>query len=230
MEWTEMLGHGIYTVPEAARLTRVSARRIKNWLKGYQYLVKEGDRDASPVWKPDIPEVDGSLALSFRDLMEVQFVEAFLSSGVKWKTLRKAAEAAAEIIHDTHPFSTKRFKTDGRSIFLEIAATTGEPSLLELAQRQYGIYEVVDPFLFKSIEFGPGPIGVAERWHPLFPNLAVVVDPRVSFGQPTVEGIPTYIVASAAEAEESASRAAAVYGIGVSSVEAAIEFESKLAA
>lgn len=181
-----------------------------------------------PVWKHEIPILDERLALSFRDLVEVQFVEAFLKHGVRWRALRKAAEIAAEIIRSSHPFSTKRFKTDGQTIFVEMATESHEPSLLDLIRRQYTIYQIVEPFLFESLEFGSA--GEAQRWHPLWPNPRVVVDPRLSFGQPTVEGIPTYIVAAAAEAEDSPLRTAAIYDIELASVEAAIEFEHKLAA
>jgi uncharacterized protein (DUF433 family) len=160
--------------------------------------------------------------------VEVQFVQAFLQHGVKWKALRKAAEIAAEIIRSSHPFSTKRFKTDGQTIFLEIAEESHEPSLLDLVQRQYTIHDIVEPFLFESLEFGSA--GGAERWHPLWPNRRVVVDPHISFGQPTVEGIPTYIVAGAAKVEDSTRRTAAIYDIEPASVEAAVELENRLAA
>lgn len=223
-----MLGRGIYAVPEAARLTGVSAQRIRRWVSGYSFPSATGRHESLPVWKHEIPVLADSLALSFRDLVEVRFVEAFLRHGVKWKALRKAAELAAELIRSSHPFSTKRFKTDGQTIFLEIAEESREPSLLDLIRRQYTIHDIVEPHLFESLEFGSA--GGAERWHPLWPNRRVVVDPRISFGQPTVEGIPTYIVAGSVRVEDSTPRTAAIYGIELASVEAAVEFEHKLAA
>lgn len=228
MNWTEMLGRGIYAVPEAARLTGVSTQRIRRWVIGYTYRSGEKELSSSPVWKHDVPAIDGSLALSFRDLIEIQFIDRFLQHGVKWKALRTAASLAAEIIESSHPFSTKRFKTDGRSIFLEIAEESHEPSLLDLVRRQYNIYDFVEPFLFDSLEFDLS--GGPERWHPLYPNRRVVVDPQIAFGQPTVEGIPTYIVDGAVKAEESESRVAAIYEIDRASVAAAVELERKLAA
>jgi len=223
-----MLGRGIYTVPEAARLTGVSSQRIRRWLKGYSFRSGGIARSQPPVWEHEIPTLDGSLALSFRDLVEVQFIDRFLQHGVKWKPLRVAATLAAEIIQSSHPFSTQRFKTDGKTIFLELVEESQEPSLLDLVRRQYNIYDFVEPFLFESLEFGSE--GGPERWHPLFPNRRVVVDPRIAFGQPTVEGIPTYIIHGAATAEDSESRVAAIYEIEIESVSAAVEFEQKLAA
>jgi hypothetical protein len=35
------LNNGIYTVPEAARLTGVSTGRIRRWLRGYRYTSRK---------------------------------------------------------------------------------------------------------------------------------------------------------------------------------------------
>src|ERR1700674_3933094 len=160
-----LLGVGIYTVPEAARMARVSAARIRRWLKGYTYRYQDGKRRSPPVWTPDLPVLGGILALSFRDLMEVRFVDYFLDAGVSWKTLRQAAAHAAEIVDSSHPFSTRTFKTDGKRIFAEYAAKrAGSKSLLEVIQRQYNITEVVEPRLYKGVEFSGQHI---VRWFPV---------------------------------------------------------------
>jgi uncharacterized protein (DUF433 family) len=227
MDLKEMLGKGIYAVPEAARLTGVSGQRIRRWLRGYSRQAGGKERISLPLWQHDLPDAEGCLALSFRDLIEVRFVDAFLEH-VSWRTLRIAAELAAEIIQSTHPFSTQRFKTDGKTIFMEIAEESRDPSLLNLVQRQYSIYEIVDPYLFKSLEFGYG--GNAERWYPLWPNRRVVLDPHIAFGQPTVEGVPTYVIAGAAKAEGSPRRVSNLYDISPAGVAAAVKYEQKLAA
>src|SRR5688572_17347374 len=106
-----LLGVGVYTVPEAARLTGVSAPRIRRWLTGYTFTSRAAHRSSAPVWERQIVSSGGELVLSFRDLLEVRFVDAFRRHGVGWKMIRLAAERAAEIIEDSHPFSTRRFKT-----------------------------------------------------------------------------------------------------------------------
>lgn len=228
MEWEQMLGKGIYTVPEAARLTGVSAGRIHRWIKGQGPETKT-PRPA-PVLSQEIPDVEGTKALSFRDLMEVRFIDAFLKHGVTWPALRSAAAVAAEILESTHPFSTKKFKTDGRTIFVEIAEKSGDPSLLDLVRRQYNIHAVVDPKLYEGLVFGVE--GRAERWHPLWPDKKVVVDPEISFGQPSISrgGIPTYVLAGAVGAEGSLARVAQLYGVPTASVRAAVEYEDRQAA
>lgn len=230
MDWDAMLGRGIYAIPEAARLTGVSSQRIRRWMEGYSYRTATGEHAAPPVWTHDLPKLDDAFALSFRDLIEVRFIDVFLRHGVRWKALRRAAEVAAEIIESTHPFSTKKFKTDGREIFLEIVDETQEPSLLNLVKDQYTFHEVVDPHLFDALEFGPQ--GTPSRWYPLHPNKRVVVDPRLSFGQPIVEaaGVPTYVIAAAEKVEDSRARVARLYEVTPADVDAAIEFEARHAA
>ena len=159
------MGLGVYSVPEAARLTGVSASRIRRWL--------QGSHTSPPLWRRQIASED-SLILSFRDLLEVRFIDAFRRHGVSWKSIRVAAECAAEIVHDSYPFSTRRFKTDGRSIFAEILQETGDESLLDLVKSQYEFKSIVEPFLFEGLEFSA--LGIEPvRWWPLGMNRRVVI-------------------------------------------------------
>jgi len=81
---------GIYTVPEAARLTKVASPRIRRWLSGYTFLSGSREHVSPPVWRGQLQPVNGALALGFLDLMEIRAVDAFLRAGVSWKTLREA--------------------------------------------------------------------------------------------------------------------------------------------
>ena len=223
-----LLGVGVYTPSEAARLTGVSTGRIKRWLSGYAFKSGEEVHASPPVWQPEVPSGD-SLVLSFRDLLEVRFVDAFRRHGVSWKSIRIAAEHAAQILQDSHPFSTQRFKTDGRSIFAEILQETGEESLLDLVKSQYGLKTILEPFLFEGLEFAE--VGIAPvRWWPLGLDRRVVIDPEMSFGQPIVtpESVPTTILAKAFKAEGSFQAVARWYMVDPKSVEDAVEFENRL--
>ena len=218
-EGDSLVGLGVYSVPEAARLTGVSASRIRRWL--------QGSHTSPPLWRRQIASED-SLILSFRDLLEVRFIDAFRRHGVSWKSIRVAAECAAEIVHDSYPFSTRRFKTDGRSIFAEILQETGDESLLDLVKSQYEFKSIVEPFLFEGLEFSA--LGIEPvRWWPLGMNRRVVIDPERSFGQPVVEpeSVPTAVLARAFKAEGSIQAVARWYRVDPKSVEDAVEFEGQ---
>jgi uncharacterized protein (DUF433 family) len=229
-QFESLLGVGVYTIPEAARLTLVPAPSIRRWIAGYEYRREGVRRSSPPLWTRDIAPIEGAAALTFRDLLEVRFVQFFRIHAVSWKTIRRAAECAAEIVQDSHPFSTKRFMTDGRSIFAEILKEeTGEKSLLDLAARQYEIPSFVEPFLFKGIEFeetGNAPV----RWWPLGTDRRVVIDPARSFGQPICapESVPTAVLARAFEAEGSMDSVARWFEVDPESVADAVAFEAQL--
>ncbi len=227
-----LLGVGVYTVPEASRLTGVTSPRIRRWLTGYTFKSGEAVHSSSPLWQRQIPSTSEELVLSFRDLLEVRFVNAFRRHGVSWKVIRRAAEHAAVIVQDSHPFSTRRFKTDGRSIFATIVQETGEESLLNLAKSQYEFKNIVEPFLFEGLEFSEIS-GAPVRWWPLGRDRRVVIDPDRLFGQPIITpgSVPTAILASAVKAEDGSIDAVARwYLVDVNAVKDAVEFEDKLAA
>ena len=220
---------GVYSVPEAARLTGVSSSRIRRWLRGYSFTSGGSAKTSPPLWQRQLGSED-SLVLSFRDLLEVRFVDAFRRHRVSWKSIRVAAECAAQIVRDSYPFSTRRFKTDGRSIFAEILQETGDESLLDLVKSQYEFKTIVEPFLFEGLEFSA--LGIEPvRWWPLGRERRVVIDPERSFGQPIVdpESVPTSVLARAFRAEGSIQAVARWYEVDLKSVEDALEFEGQYA-
>jgi len=225
------LNAGIYTVPEAARLTRVSAARIRRWLRGYRYRARTKKQYSSPpLLKSQFEPIDNKLALGFLDLMEVRFVDAFLKNGVSWDMIHKARERAKKWFPgESHPFCTKRFVTDGREIFVELHKETSEPSLIEIVNSQQVFTEIMQPFL-KELEFSDE--NRLERWWPLGKNHNIAVDPKRNFGQPTIfrEGIPTRILARSVIANGSADEVARWYEITRQAVDEAVQFEQKLAA
>src|SRR3712207_7250751 len=59
------------------------------------YTFKRGDevRQSPPVWFGQLPAIDGSVALSFLDLIEVRLVDAFLSHGDRKSTRLNSSHA-----------------------------------------------------------------------------------------------------------------------------------------
>ncbi len=227
---TKYSGQGIYSVAEASSLTEVSVGRIRRWLRGYTFEY-EGDRRVSPpVWQRQLPDVGGLLALGFRDLIEVRFVDAFRRFGVGWRTIRLAAERARTEFGNTHPFSTRRFVTDGRSVFFFVHAETDDPKLIDIVTDQYVFKRILSPYL-KGLEYD-GREDLLRRWWPLGQRRQIVLDPNRAFGQPIVarEGVPTAVLANAYRSEQSVEGVAKWFDVSVSAVSDAIEFESRRAA
>jgi len=224
------LGVGIYSVAESAMLTCVSSQRIRRWLRGYTFKYEGELRESQPVWRRQLPEIDGTLALGFLDLIEVRFVNAFRACGVSWKTIRCAAKYAQQRLGQDHPFCTRRFKTDGRTIFEDVISETGESWLIDVVKSQFAFKKILAPYLYEGLEFDDDSHVV--RWWPMGKRHRVVIDPERCFGQPIVskEGIPTSILACAFEAEGSVEAVANWYEVSPRSIQDAIEYHKKLRA
>jgi uncharacterized protein (DUF433 family) len=222
------LNVGIYTVPEASKLTGVSKERIRRWIKGYRSLLRR--KSYSPLWNPQLPVIENKVALGFLDLIEVKFVGAFLDRGVSWPMIHKVREKAAALYPTvSHPFCTRQFFTDGQRIFTEVHKETGESSLLEIATDQHVFAEITKPFL-KQLEFKEG--AILERWWPLGIDGRIMLDPKKNFGQPTVsrEGVPTQVLVESFRANGSIEEVARWYEISPQSVQDAVDYERSLAA
>jgi uncharacterized protein (DUF433 family) len=221
------LGVGIYSIPEAARLSKVSTWRIRRWLRGYEFRKRSGIGHSDPVWRHGLPECEGRDAVSFQDLIEARFVDAFLKAGVSWKHLRRVAEIAREKWKLTHPFCSGRFLTDGRILFVEAADRRDPKTVIEVVTDQLAFQRVVEPCRV-GIEFVDD---MASRWWPLGQRRQVVVDPQRSFGQPIVprEGVRTRVLYAAHRANGSIELVVKWFEVSPGAVNDAIEFERGLA-
>ena len=221
-------GKGIYSIPDASRLSQVPARSIRRWVLGYQYPLQGKQVEKKPVIAADYPLIGGEIAISFADLVEVRYIEAFRSAGVSWKSIRTAHERARELFVASHPFNLHRFATDGRTIFVQALEVSGE-DLLDLVRSQLAFREVLEPYL-KGLEFSAS--GEVIRWWPFEKRKTVVIDPKRSLGQPVVDefGVPTSVLAASFKAEQSVNRVAQLFGVSRPAVEDAMAFEQQLAA
>jgi uncharacterized protein (DUF433 family) len=224
-----LVGLGVYSVAEAAQLTGASPAAVRRWMFGYHYRYKDAERSQPAVWKADIDPVGGQITLSFLDLMEVRFIRAFRQHGVSWKTIREAARVACDIVHDVHPFARRKFRTDGIRIFQEVRER-GKAKLLDLNRKSWVFHEIIGPSLFEGIEYEGDTMA---RWFPVSGSRAIVVDPAILFGRPvlTREGVPTDVLAAAVKANDNDVDAVVRwYSIPRRAVQAAVEFETRLAA
>ncbi|QEE45950.1 hypothetical protein FVA81_15620 [Rhizobium sp. WL3] len=222
------LGIGFYSANEAARLLDTPVRNVRRWLGGYSY--KQGNQvfHVEPLWTPQLPRHDNNIELGFRDLIELRFVKEFIKAGLGLKTIRHCLDYARECVNDEHPFSTRRFQTDGRTIFLESATVAGDATLLDLKDKQYTIKAVIER-TFKDLDIEKDSV---RRWRPYKGKSSIIVDPSLVFGQPTtaIYNVPTIALAQAVSAEGSAKAVSLLYEVPISVVRDAVAFEEMLAA
>ena len=75
----QLIGVGLYSLPEAARLLGASPASVRRWIGGYGYTLGDRIRSVPPLWNMDLPMFDEQFVISFRDLIELRFVKAFIS-------------------------------------------------------------------------------------------------------------------------------------------------------
>ena len=226
-------GIGAYSVPEASRLLGLSVGNVRRWLAGYKYSNRDGKiasikKDQPPLWRLQHPKYDDRIMLGFKDLIELKIVNQFLKKDISLQTIRRSLEVARSIIDDSHPFTTRRFKTDGVSIFLQQIDEDGNQQTLDLRKRQYIIREVMEQS-FVDLDLTND---LVSSWRPHKGKPSIVIDPARSFGQPIARdcGIPTVTLAQAAKVEKSMQAVVRLYEVPLGVVKDAVEFERKLAA
>lgn len=217
MPITEALGKGLYSYPEAARLTGISARRVRDWFEApvagtFRHgRVLQGDYQTAGL-------------ISFLDLIEVTVAGHMRELGISLPSVRKARASLEIYLHTHHPFSHRDLYTDGRKVFVHLAkAAQKDPELIEVVSQQHAIPEVLMPYL-KRVDYDTVS-NLARQW-----NIAqgVVIDPARSFGKPIVSNcaIPTSVLAAAYRANaRNAEAVAEWYSVTAEDVQAAIQFE-----
>jgi uncharacterized protein (DUF433 family) len=226
----EYIGQGIYSVSEVARLTDIDARKIMRWLIGYQYNNRTGSGEVDPVFHSSYKAVNGKIALSFLDMVEIRFVDAFRKHGVSWRAIRIASHKAAELLGRDHPFSMRKFLTDGKTIIARIAQEQNDIELIDLVTDQYEFDKIITPFLYEGLDFSKH--DTATRWWPLGKKHSIVIDPQRSFGKPILDkyNIPTATIVASYKGNKSYAEIAKWFEIDLRSVKDAVDFERNLAA
>lgn len=223
MTHSDLIGMGTYTPAEASQLIGVPARRLSRWLRGYR-----GPKECHPpLWRSQIDLGDGRVYLGFRDLMEARVANAFIAEGVSAQRVRRAIEIARDLINEERPLSTARFRTDGRTVFLQLAKEGDADQVIELFSKQHEFKVIIEPSL-RHIDFDD--CGVPARWWPRGKQAGIVVDPLRAFGQPidNDSGVPASILSAAAHAEESVETAARIWSVPVAAIRRSVEFQNAL--
>ncbi|MGD1035772.1 MAG: hypothetical protein ABR878_00965 [Roseiarcus sp.] len=218
-----LIGVGIFTIPAAAALLGVSPNLVRIWVDGHK-----GKQD--PIIENELGRVDGKLAISFKNLMELQFVAFFVRAGIRLPTIRTIMAEYRRSMNIPHPFATKKiFQTDGKKILEVIARNNGIDSIYDLRSKNYEMHDIVMPSLKRDVVYDPE--GHARIWFPRrdqFPN--VIVSPAFSFGRPVMRDskIPTSVIETAYKVERSYEVVSAIYDVSERRVREAVSFETSM--
>ena len=213
-----ILGHGVYNLTEAARLTRLKPQRVRQWFDG-----RRKAQTRPPVFRGDYQSVDGDRAISFHDLIELYIGGRLRERGVSLQSLRKVHKSLQKDLGTRHPFCHREVMTKDGKVFTFGLDEQGRGEMIEVLTHQRVFPEILLPFSHR-IDYDEA-TEMARRW--CIGNL-VVIDPAICLGKPIVDGIgiATAILASSYEANnQDAEMVAAWYRVHPKHVIAAVEFE-----
>lgn len=213
-----ILGKGIYSASEAARLSGVPVQRIYSW---FSYK----NRSEQPIINGDYYGVSEHRCLSFLDLIDTLIVGKLRDKGVSLQHLRKIHAVLIDELNTPHPFCKRELLTDGRKVFLGLS-NERDGNLREILTGQHAFPKILKPLL-QCVEYDLDSL-FARRWNI---EKGVIVDPNIQYGKPVVasDGIPTAVLASAYYANcKNVRDVAEWYAISQKSVQIAVKFEHRI--
>ena len=188
--WKRRLFLPAYSIKESARYAGTTPQTVAHW---HYYGGKVG---------PAIKGKERGKPLSYLQLIEVAFV-ATMRQFMSLQKIRRAREYARQTFEVEYPFAELRWKTEGTHLLLDLRDFEEDVELDSLIVADRAGQEAWTPAMaerFAQFEYEEG---LALIWYVRGRQNPIIIDPRVSFGAPTVQGLPTWIIRGRWEAGES---------------------------
>lgn len=212
--WRSRLYIPNYKIRDAARYAHLSSQTVASW------HTKPGANRRSTL-----STKEKGASLSYLQLIEVAVVSSFRKSGISLRKIKAAREYLGKQFEAEHPFAEFRFKTEGKELWLDYAqfeAEAGDKTLLAASQNgQLAWTDIIG----RLQEFEYEDHGLAVKWHVNGADSDIVIDPRVQFGAPAIDGVATWVFKGRWEAGEPVDEIADDFGVPNSAVLQALKFE-----
>jgi uncharacterized protein (DUF433 family) len=212
-----ILEREVYEAVEAARLLDLPVRTLRNWLDGYSGRGKS--------YRPVIRVAPtGSDILTWGEFVEAGYLNEYRRvHKISLPEIRSYIDKWRGALGVPYPLAhEKPYAGPGPGLVEQGEGSDGEPVMWRHRDGQLMMTKWAERFVNK-VEFGPQ---VARRYFPAGKEHPVVIDPRRSFGAPTVEGVRTEVLFEMFLAGEPVDEIAAGYELDRNLIEAAIRFES----
>ena len=210
-----------YSLSEAARFLRVHPSKLRWWLEGG----KRGGKVYPPVLRE---EPTGSPELTWYEFIEAGLLREYRRH-INLRRLRPLVSALREEFQVLNPLATiQPFVGPGRTLVRNLQNQLDIPEELwmVIGSGQLALTKESDAF-FKRVRFH-GPTGAAEMYIVMPAEEPVILDPRKSFGVPTVNGIRSETLSELALAGDPYDMIIDIYsdfGVTESDIDTAVAFE-----
>lgn len=214
----EILGKGVYSPREAARLIGSTPQEVMRWTRG--------SGPYEPLWNAYYQPLQDTTELNFADLIEIRIVRSFRKANISMQAIRFAIQFATEKFGISHPLTAIGFKTDGQEILMEAVEKDGEyVSLSKKRPGQKVFAEIIRQSLV-DLEYEEDTVA---RWRPKAAK-GIVIDPARYFGDPILDkfGVSTSILAKENSIFNDINYLSSIYEIPKKDISEALKFEKSL--
>lgn len=170
-----VLGNGIYTAVDIAKILRIKESKVRRWINVYwdgEIGAQFGEKYS---WN-----ITGNRAVSFHTMVEFYIMLLFSEAGVQPKAVIKAHKELSHMFKTPFPFAKKEvlhnIQVSGKDIYIEL-----NENIQQLNGTKQLAFRLIQQF-YKNLEFDKDEI--ATRFWPLGKETAIVVDPSRKFGSP----------------------------------------------
>lgn len=231
--WMRDLYLPAYRVSEAARYVGVHTNTVSAW--HYRR-------------NPVLPGRTRGKSLSYLELIEVAFVAFFRRLNVDMELIRKARDyrksakygepyddgmipnGRSRVVQDIekrYPFASLRFKNEAIRILEREHKSNSSVNDIErfVNPDPWGwmdLGRVEENYQFADFDYSHG---IVVRWHLAGRDSQVMIDPRITFGDPMVSGLSTYIIRGRYNAGETVPEISDDFEISESAILDALAFE-----
>lgn len=212
-------GLGVYTLAEAARYARMPQATLNRWFFG------GGER--KPLRQAGIERNSGKL-VTFVDFVEALAIRSLRADhGVPLQRIKEAIRNARNHYGIDHPFAHREHRTVlvGKDLHIFLKDDPANP--VGLTGRDFGqksMTPCIEAYM-KDLEFDEQGLAKLYRAY-TWKDQEVVMNPKIHFGEPALAdcGYTAETLWQAAVAEGSTARAAELYEVPESAVEAAYRY------
>lgn len=216
-----------YNIGEAAGYLRLPVSTLRAWLLGQRYRLG----DTPKFFRPVIEIADAKQ----RQMSFINLAEAFVLAGIRREhsiplpKVRKAVEYLRRTFKTRRPLAEEQFETDGVDLFVDkFGALIGATQEGQLQMR-----EIIRDRLKRVLR---DPKGIPQKIV-LFPARSaaekgdIVIDPRLSFGRPVIDGygLRTAVLAERFYAGETVEELMNDYGVPSEAIQNALRCEPRAA-
>jgi uncharacterized protein (DUF433 family) len=207
-----------YSFAEAAKYLRLPVPTLRSWSLGHGKM--------QPVFAMDDPRQQ---FLSFMNLIEAHILAGIRRKhGVGLPQVRRALDYVQQECGIDRPLIDQSFQTDGRCLFIEKleqlinASKGGQLAMPDLLPQLERIERDLKGLPVKLYPFTRATDAHGSASDPKI----VVMNPRVSFGRPSVGGVATSTIWNRFRAGDSPSELSRDYGLPPEAIEEAIRCEA----